>query len=70
MSIKLVVCCDDHTGNCNQELEGYEDVDFTDHSKIPESWGKVYAHDEHYCPECWDQYCEDNDVNKKTGQYL
>ena len=69
MTKRIVIDCDDHVGGCGAELHGHDEIDFTDHSDIPEGWGKVYAHNEHYCPSCWHLYCEDNDVNKKTGKY-
>ena len=62
MSTKAIVTCDE----CHEEIETAQGECATEYA----GWGKVSEHDEHYCPECWPEYCEQYGVYIKTGKDL
>ena len=65
MSAFSTVVCDAML--CGTETAAIENYSGADMDSLPEGWGKVGGHDEHYCNECWPDYCIDNGVDPKTG---
>ena len=63
MSKVTRIVCD----KCCTELE----LDNADDKVMSyEGWGEVINHDEHYCPECWEEYTYIHDLDPETGEDL
>lgn len=62
MSKVTKILCD--KTDCHEELEMADSRD----SVFDYCWGQVFEHDEHYCPDHWIEYCDENNVCATTGK--
>ena len=64
MSTFSIVACD----GCGKETDTFDSYSGKSMDDIPKGWGKLYGYDEHYCSDCWGEYCDNHNVSETTGR--